>query len=199
MFRDSCWYGQFFLFWYLELVSKFVRTFQLHPVYFQPKLTARCLALLLHVRNIPASIPVFYSSVILLLKAICNLSYWQPHSISHNCTVTYRPITRQRLGKHIPGEAYACNNRTSTARQRISEKAVLPIDRLCFLRGLCRGIIRDKESRFRSRRILGPVLEMVVEGNWEEIARNKLDCAKMTSCVIWSYSETIINPLPGYD
>jgi hypothetical protein len=31
------------------------------------------------------------------------------------------------------------------------------------------------------------------------MARNKLDYAKNTSCVILIYSETVINPLPGYD
>jgi hypothetical protein len=40
---------------------------------------------------------------------------------------------------------------------------------------------------------------MEVEDDWEEMARNELDYAKKTSCVIWSYSETVINPLPGYD
>jgi hypothetical protein len=35
--------------------------------------------------------------------------------------VTYIPIARQRLGKHIPSEAYVRNNRTSNARQRISK------------------------------------------------------------------------------
>jgi hypothetical protein len=46
---------------------------------------------------------------------------------------------------------------------------------------------------------LGPVLEMAVEGDWEQIARKKLGGAKNTSCVILSDSETLINPLPGYD
>jgi hypothetical protein len=31
------------------------------------------------------------------------------------------------------------------------------------------------------------------------MARNESDCDKKTSCVIGSYSETVINPLPGYD
>jgi hypothetical protein len=35
--------------------------------------------------------------------------------------VTYRPIARQPLGKHIPVEASARNNRTSITRQRIGE------------------------------------------------------------------------------
>jgi hypothetical protein len=46
---------------------------------------------------------------------------------------------------------------------------------------------------------LGWVLDMAVEGDWEEMASNELDCAKKTSCVIWCYSETVINPLLGYD
>jgi hypothetical protein len=29
------------------------------------------------------------------------------------------------------------------------------------------------------------------------MARKKLDCEKKTSCVISSYSETDVNPLPG--
>jgi hypothetical protein len=37
--------------------------------------------------------------------------------------VTYRPITRERLGKHIPAGANARNNRTSIARQRINKQA----------------------------------------------------------------------------
>jgi hypothetical protein len=35
--------------------------------------------------------------------------------------VTYRPIARQRLGKHIPAGANPRNNRTSIAKQLISE------------------------------------------------------------------------------
>jgi hypothetical protein len=46
---------------------------------------------------------------------------------------------------------------------------------------------------------LGWVLEMEVEGDWEQMARKESDCAKKTSCVNWSYSETVINPVPGYD
>jgi hypothetical protein len=33
--------------------------------------------------------------------------------------VMYRPIARQRLGKHIPAGANARNNRTYTARQHL--------------------------------------------------------------------------------
>jgi hypothetical protein len=41
--------------------------------------------------------------------------------------VTYRPIARQQLSKHIPAEASVRNNRTSIAKQRISKHATLTI------------------------------------------------------------------------
>jgi hypothetical protein len=37
--------------------------------------------------------------------------------------VTYKPIARQRLGKHIPAGANGRKNRRSIARQRISKHA----------------------------------------------------------------------------
>jgi hypothetical protein len=42
--------------------------------------------------------------------------------------MTYKPIARQRLGKHIPTGANELNNRTSVARQRISKHASLTIE-----------------------------------------------------------------------
>jgi hypothetical protein len=45
----------------------------------------------------------------------------------------------------------------------------------------------------------GGVLEIAVEGDWEEIAINELGGAKKTSCVSGSGSETAINPLQGDD
>jgi hypothetical protein len=62
--------------------------------------------------------------------------------------VTYRPIARQRPGKHIPAEAYARSNRASIAKQLIS-KQISTIKRLCFLRGPSRGVISYKEGRLK--------------------------------------------------
>jgi hypothetical protein len=45
-----------------------------------------------------------------------------------NFVLTYRPIVRQRLGKHIPAKAKARNNKTSIARQRISKHASLKME-----------------------------------------------------------------------
>jgi hypothetical protein len=59
------------------------------------------------------------------------------------------PFARQRLGKHIPAEAYARNNRTSVARQRISKQAFSTIERFCFLRNPCWGVLMKKEGRLR--------------------------------------------------
>jgi hypothetical protein len=46
--------------------------------------------------------------------------------------VMYKPIARQRLGKHTPAEAYAGNNRTSVAKQRISKQAFTTIEGCVF-------------------------------------------------------------------
>jgi hypothetical protein len=114
--------------------------------------------------------------------------------------VKYWSIARQRLGKHIPAEAYVRNNRSSIAMQRISKQAYLPIERLCFLRRPYRGVIKEtKNVVWGSCLEFGRVLEMEAEGDWEEMRRNELDCAKKTSSVIGRYSEMVISPLPGYD
>jgi hypothetical protein len=56
-----------------------------------------------------------------------------------------------------------------------------------------------KEDLTQLESELSRVLEMADEGDWEEKAKKKLDCDQKTSRVIWSYSEIVINPLPGYD
>jgi hypothetical protein len=78
--------------------------------------------------------------------------------------VTYKPIARQRLGKHkhIPVEACSRNDRTPIARQRISKQVFLTIEGLCFLYGLCRVVIK---GQIRS-------LEGVVE-NWVDFRRRQ--------------------------
>jgi hypothetical protein len=49
-----------------------------------------------------------------------------PSIIFHN-TVTCRPTARQRVAKHIPAEANAWSNRTSTVRQRHAKDALSTI------------------------------------------------------------------------
>jgi hypothetical protein len=71
--------------------------------------------------------------------------------------VAYRPLAMQRLGKD------ARKNRTSIARQRISKQALSTIERLRFLRGPCRGIIKRQRKSF----------ELVVVENWVEFWRLK--------------------------
>jgi hypothetical protein len=43
--------------------------------------------------------------------------------------VTYRPIARQRLGKHIPAEAYERNNRKGIGRSVFYVGRAMPIAR----------------------------------------------------------------------
>jgi hypothetical protein len=78
-------------------------------------------------------------------KGEANMSVWREISLMK--IVTYRPIARQRLGKHIPAEAYA-RNRTSIARQQISKQAFSTIQRLCFLLGPCRWVIKRQRRSF---------------------------------------------------
>jgi hypothetical protein len=70
-------------------------------------------------------------------------------------------IARQRLGKHIPVEAYERNNRTSTARQRNSKQNFSTTEMLCFLRGPCGGVINRQRRSF----------ELVAVENWVEFWR----------------------------
>jgi hypothetical protein len=83
--------------------------------------------------------------------------------ISKQNIVTCIPIARQRLGKHIPVEAYARNNSTSIAKQRVSKQAFSTIEGQCFLRGPCRWVIRGQRRSF----------ERVVVENWAEFWRWK--------------------------
>jgi hypothetical protein len=59
--------------------------------------------------------------------------------------VAYRPIARQRLGKHIPAGASA-RNRTSTARHRSCKHSFPTIERLYFLRCPCKVVIKKSSE-----------------------------------------------------
>jgi hypothetical protein len=56
---------------------------------------------------------------------------------------------------------------------------------------------------FRDASLLGSrgieLRDSAVKGDLEEMARKELICEMKTSCVILCYSETVINPLLGYD
>jgi hypothetical protein len=76
----------------------------------------------------------------------CQVCTYSQHIYSykqykHNI-VTYRPIARQRLAKHILAGVNARNNRTSIARQRIIKQAFSTKKRLCFMRGPGQGIMK---------------------------------------------------------
>jgi hypothetical protein len=89
---------------------------------------------------------------------------------------TYRLIARQRIGKHIPAEAYARNNRTSIARQRIGKQVfVNNIEAVFSPWPVPRGYKGTKNVVWESG---CRVLEMAVEGEWKEIARNKFRLCK---------------------
>jgi hypothetical protein len=68
--------------------------------------------------------------------------------------MTYRPIDRQRVGKHVPAEAYARNN-------RISKQTFSTVKGLCFLRGSCRWVIKRQRRSF----------ELVVVKKWVQFWR----------------------------
>jgi hypothetical protein len=79
-------------------------------------------------------------------------------------TVTSIHIARKRLGKHISAEAQARNNRTYIARQRFI-KQPFSIERLGFLRGPCRGVIKGQRRSFE---LVVDELSTVVVKKWAE-------------------------------
>jgi hypothetical protein len=81
------------------------------------------------------------------------LDCWWPKMVDHVATkfiytMMYRPTARQRLGKHIPAEAYARNIKTSITKQQISKQAFSTTEKMCFLRGPCRGVIKWQRRSF---------------------------------------------------
>jgi hypothetical protein len=58
--------------------------------------------------------------------------------------VTYRHIARQRLA---PAEGYA-HNMMPIARQRICKQAFSTLERLCFLCGPLRGVVKGQRKSF---------------------------------------------------
>jgi hypothetical protein len=148
---------------------------------------------------------------------ICITIWW---GYSLNNIVTCRTIARQRLGKHIPAGANAPNNRTPIARQRTSKHASLTKEVVFSVWSVPKGYKRTQsedaskhsslvEWRVEFRDASRPGYELgsggielsrvVGIGSCRIITRNELNYVKKNSCVVWSGSETVINPLPGYD
>jgi hypothetical protein len=64
-----------------------------------------------------------------------------------------------------------------------------------------RSVRQDRSRRSRVDGVENSSREQSSLRNWQlqEMARNELGVPKKTSCVILNESETVINPLPGYD
>jgi hypothetical protein len=83
------------------------------------------------------------------------------------------PIARQRLGKHIPAEANARNNRTSIARHRISKHASLTIEAMFSVWSVQIGCKEALSSRV-SNEVVENWVEFwrwqfkVIEKKWQE-------------------------------
>jgi hypothetical protein len=113
--------------------------------------------------------------------------------------VTYKPIARQRLDKHVPAGANECNSRTSIAWKRVSKHAFLTIGAVFSAWSVQssykqefiweESIVRSWESSVEEEFIWGSscqklsrVLDMAIEGDWEEMTGNEVDCASK-ACV----------------
>jgi hypothetical protein len=114
-----------------------------------------------------------------------------------NGIVVYRPTARQRLSKHIPAEpTRAVIGRLFLGNGSVNmPKTIWDNRRRCFPWGPPQGYITWSSKGAASYRKLGRVLETALEDDWEEMARNKFECAKKTSYVIWSDSETVMKSI----
>jgi hypothetical protein len=95
----------------------------------------------------------------ILLRSETDIRHYSSATSTHHSIIhlrTFRSLITnpvdyivniERLGKHIPAEAYARYSRTSVARQPMSKQASTT-ERLCFLRGPCGGIIKGQSSSF---------------------------------------------------
>jgi hypothetical protein len=117
--------------------------------------------------------------------------------------VLYRHIPRQRLGENIPVEAYAPNNMSSIARQRIIKQAFLTNNEAVLsawslpmgYKG-AKMVVWVTCQKFRefSWRIIHLCQSFSSIGlgsgddsrnDWQEMARKESDCERKTSCVNW--------------
>jgi hypothetical protein len=112
--------------------------------------------------------------------------------------MTFIPTAKQRVGKHV----------SATRAHATIEHPVLgngPANTHSWQQKTMFSVEPVPRSYKRAQSEDGTEYRAVVESSrvfgidsCRIMAREKLDCEKKTSCVIWSYSVTVINPLPGY-
>jgi hypothetical protein len=141
---------------------------------------------------------------------------WPTEDYSCFHIVTCIPIARQRLGKHA-SKTERLFSMWSAPRPLLCNGAVNTLKIIrdyrirCFLWGPCKVVLKknsiEQWVEFQDASL--PGYELGNKGiessrvfgidSCRIMARKKLGCEKKTSCVIWSYSETFINPLSWYD
>jgi hypothetical protein len=86
--------------------------------------------------------------------------------------VTYRPIARQRLGKHFPSRASGHNNKASITRQRISKHDSLTMEAVFpawSLQSGYKGVFRRSSGEYSPVRDVSllPGDELGIELSWQ--------------------------------